>query len=228
MKQFLKMFSYQSIKKNYKKSLLILLVVVGLIVVGLTIYFWPKKTYQPPMALSDEQIKAYQVRQAELLNILKEFPNYYEVYVELGSIARNFGDYDQAIAYTKKAAEIVKTSSIPWLNIASYYTEINEYDKAYKALWQAQKTSPEYYLTYIKIVDFYKWFYPQKINEIPAVYELGIKQSNDPNLVKTYADYLYNNNRQVDALKYYKQLQEYDPNNEEVNNRIKEIVGVGE
>lgn len=228
MKQFLKMFNYHSTKLFTKKIIWAggMILVIAIIITA--VYFWPKKEYKPPMVLTTEQIQGYQARMAELKNLLIEFPDYYEVYIELGSISRNLGDYKNAIKYTKRAGEIVTASSIPWLNLASYYSEMNEYDKAYESLWQAQKVSPEYYLTYIKIVDFYKWFYPQKIDEIPLVYELGIKESNDPNLVKTYADYLYDNNRKTDALKYYEQLKQYNPNNEQVNNRINEIIGAGE
>lgn len=205
-------------------SLVAKLVAVFLLIalVVLVVYLLQPK-YKSPLNLNAEQIQQQQVRVAELKNTLKEFPDYYEVYLELGQVERNLGDYDAAIKYTKKASEVIASSSIPWLNLSSYYSEIEEYNKAYDALWGAQKASPDYYMVYEKIVDFYKWHYPQKQDEIPAVYELGIAQTNDAHLVKAYADYLFDNNRKGDALKYYLQLQQYNPNNETINNRIKEI-----
>jgi tetratricopeptide (TPR) repeat protein len=193
------------------------------IVLGVFVYFQVRPSYQPPLVLTAEQIQQANTRLAELKNILIDYPEYYEVYLEAAGLERNLGNYDAAFKDLRKASKIVASSSIPWLNMSSYYQEIKQNKKAYDALWQAQAVSSDYYLVYDKIVDFYKWHYQQKQSEIPQVYELGISKTNDPHLVKAYADYLLDNNNPIEALKYYLQLQAYQPNNQEINEKVNQL-----
>jgi len=200
--------------KKYKKIIIISVAVLVLIITGVCLKFFVFKpeeelTISPNFIknLSEERRAEFEARKAKELEVIKEYPNYYEAYLDLGNIEQELSNYNQALKYYDKASSIIPSSSIPILNKASLYIETDNLDKAYKEFWKAQKASPDYYLVYQKIIDFYTLYYKDRISDIDGVYRMGIDNTNnDPDLLKSYGNYLMKNNRIADSQPIWETL----------------------
>lgn len=218
------------LKKFFNKYVLI--TVVAVLLLGGAGYYgykqYEKSYYADPqiMKLTDEQKQNYENRKQEILETLKEFPDYFELYLELGQIDRNLGNYQQAIAHNKEASKIIKTSSAPYMNIGIYLVELGHYQDAEPYFKKAVKLTPDYYLVYQKLGDLYRNYYKKgTFDRATKVYQDGINATNDDRLVKDFADYLAENGYKNEALKYYKQLEEKSPEDEmirEMNRQLEE------
>ncbi|MBU1036986.1 tetratricopeptide repeat protein [Patescibacteria group bacterium] len=217
-------------KKILRRIIFLFISALILMVIIFLVYNYFLKTepvYQPKEDLTAEQIAELNERKAQNLKTLKEFPDYYEIYLDLGNIERRLGDYEQAIKHYKKSSEIIPSSSIPYLNTAAVYEDMEDYDKAYEAYWQAQEVSPSYYLVYQKIVDFYRWYYPQKVDDIETVYKLGIeKASNKKGLIRSLATYYFNNERYEESLPFWEQSVEKNPDDQYSKDKLEETKNI--
>ena len=174
--------------------------------------------------VSEEKRAEFEARKASQLEYIKEYPNYYEAYLDLGNIEQELSNYRQALKYYDKASNIIPSSSIPILNKASLYIEIDNLDKAYKEFWNAQKASPDYYLVYQKIIDFYQLYLKDRINEIDGVYRMGINNTkNDPDLLRSYGNYLIKNNRIADSKPVWETLLNLYPNDQYAQQKLEEV-----
>lgn len=212
---------------SYAKWVILIVLLVAIVsVVGYYGYNkYQSDYYRDPeiTKLTDEQIKNIEVRKQELLIVLKEFPDYFEVYLELGQIEKNLGNYQQAFKYNKLASKIIPTSSAPYMNMGIYSVELGHYDAAEKYFSKAIKTTPDYYLAYQKLADLYRNYYKNKKAETVAVYESGIEATNSEDLVREFADYLNKNGEKEEALKYYKQLEQASPEDEAIRKMNEEV-----
>jgi len=214
---------------KYKKLIIIVgsILILAAIGICLKLFFYKPINYTDSQFIknvSTEKRAELEARRTTQLEAIKQYPNYYEAYLDLGNIEQTLSNYRQAIKYYDKASSIIPSSSVPILNKASVYTDINQLDKAYDALWQAQKASPDYYLVYQKIVDFYKWYKKDKINEIDEVYRMGIDNTNnDPDLLSDYGNYLMQNNRIADSKPVWEKLLEIYPNNQYAQQKLNEV-----
>jgi len=221
---------FSKFKKLFNKYVIATVIVVIVLSVGGYFGFkqYEKKYYADPkiMTLSDEQRQNYEKRKQEIFETLKEFPDYFELYLELFQIDRNLGNYQQAINHNKLATKIIKTSSAPYMNIGVYLVELGHYQDAEYYFKKAVKLTPDYYLVYQKLGDLYRNYYKKgTFDKAVKVYQDGITATNDDRLVKDFADYLSENGYKNEALKYYKQLEEVSPEDEmlrELNKQLEE------
>src|SRR3989339_506352 len=174
--------------------------------------------------VSEEKRAEFEARKVKQLEYIKEYPDYYEAYLDLGNIEQELSNYQQALKYYDKASSIIPSSSIPILNKASLYIETNNLDKAYKEFWNAQKASPDYYLVYQKIIDFYQLYLKDRINEIDSVYRMGLNNTkNDPDLLRSYGNYLIKNNRIADSKPVWETLLNLYPNDPYAQQKLEEV-----
>ena len=205
------------------------LVILILVVIAVGGYFgyknYQKNYYKDPKInkVSEEQIKKMQDRKQELLTTLKEFPDYFEVYLELGQIERNLGEYQQAFEYNKRASKIMPSSSAPYMNMGVYSVELGHYEAAEGYFSKAIEITPDYYLAYQKLGDLYRNYYTSKKEKAVAIYQKGIEVTNNEGLVKDFADYLNENGEKEEALKYYKQLEQASPEDEAIKKMNEDI-----
>jgi tetratricopeptide (TPR) repeat protein len=213
--------------KNNKKLLKFGLVfILALIIIGGGVLaywqFQKNKVTKPPCEpntyFSAEKIAEFNKRREDDLKLLKEYPDYYEILIDLGGLENNLGNYQKAIDYYQKAYKVIPANSTPYLNTAEVYRDHCLYDLAYEYYWKAQKVNPKYELIYRKIADFYSMFYKQKINDIEQVYLLGLKETegqNNINLKQSLAAYYFDNNRFQDSLPLWEELHKADPGNQD-------------
>jgi len=217
--------------KKYKKITIISAAVLVLAIIGVGLKFFIFKPEEELKTspnfiknVSDEKRAEFEARKVKQLEYIKEYPNYYEAYLDLGNIEQELSNYRQALKYYDKASNIIPSSSIPILNKASLYIETDNLDKAYKEFWNAQKASPDYYLVYQKIIDFYQLYQKDKINQIDEVYRMGIDNTNnDPDLLRSYGNYLMKNNRIADSKPIWETLLSLYPNDQYAQQKLVEV-----
>lgn len=202
----------------------IILLFVGLIVF-LALAKKPPELYLPVVIdeASKEQINQ---RISKNLEMLKLFPNDYNVYLDLGNLARQLGQASQAIGYYKKAWEIIPANSTPWLNIGNIYIELGDYQSAEQAFLKAKAVNPNYYFTYFNLAKLYKDFLKTKADQIRPVYLEGLKNTNnDYQLLQFFSDYLVETANYSEALSYLKALLQKIPSGgrQQILDRIKEV-----
>lgn len=191
------------------------------------IYFFVFKKSQPnclpAKELPAEQSEQLIRRCQENYELLKEFPDYYDVFLDLGNIYRTMGNYDLAVKYFDKAWQAIPSNSTPYLNIAAVYEDQKNYDQAFEAYWKAQEINPAYDFIYERIVDFYSKFYPQKEAEIPQVYQLGIQKVSDYwGLKRGLAKYYFEKKRYEEAITLLEEVAAKDPEDEFVKTMLEE------
>lgn len=162
-------------------------------------------------------------RRQKWLEVLKEYPEYYEAFLDLGNIEARLGRFQTALDYYQKAHEVVDTSSIPLLNASEVYLDMKDLAGAEKALLQAVEISPDYPLAYIKLADFYDK-YRSDVDKAVEAYRLGVTNAPDKSgLLAELGNYLANRNRLVEALQAYQEYLQIDPSNTQVQTRIKDL-----
>lgn len=216
-------------KLNQKKFLLFLGGAIILLFAGLMVFLAlakrPPALYLPVVIdeASKEQINQ---RIAKNLEMLKLFPNDYNVYLDLGNLARQLGQASQAIAYYQKAWETIPSNATPWLNIGNIYIELGDYQAAERAFLKAKEINPTYYFTYFNLAKLYKDFLKAKTDQIRPVYLEGLKNTNnDYQLLQPFTDYLVEIKNYSEALEYLKVLLQKIPagNRQQILDRIKEV-----
>lgn len=212
--------------KKYKKILkYALMSILALIVIGGGAFAYRefkknkviKPLCEPDTYFTAEKIAEFNKRREENLKLLTEYPEYYEVLLNLGGLENNLGDIQKAVDYYEKAYKVIPANSTPYLNTAEVYRDHCLYDLAFEYYWKAQKINPKYELIYRKIVDFYSMFYKQKKNEIEQVYILGLKETegqNNSNLKQGLAAYYFDNNRFQESLPLWEELLKGEPDNQ--------------
>lgn len=217
--------------KRHRKIIIISVAILFLAVVAVCLklfIFKPKEELKTSLNfiknLSEERRADFEARKAKELEVIREYPNYYEAFLDLGNIEQELSNYRQALKYYDKASSIIPSSSIPILNKASLYIETDNLDKAYQEFWNAQKASPDYYLVYQKIIDFYQLYQKDKIYEIDEVYRMGIDNTNnDPDLLRSYGNYLMKNNRIADSQSVWEMLLSLYPNDQYAQQKLDEV-----
>jgi serine/threonine protein kinase/tetratricopeptide (TPR) repeat protein len=79
------------------------------------------------------------------LYLLRERPNYWPAYNDLGVIYRNRGNepaYKEAVKYFLQATDLAPRAAIPWANLGDVYLEQGNIDEARKALQRAIENHP--------------------------------------------------------------------------------------
>lgn len=212
---------------NKKRTLLVLAAILALLAAG-AVYAYIKKNapLTLPVELSEEISQQVNQRIAQNLEMLKLFPNDYNVYMDLGNLARQLGKASQAIAYYKKAWATIPTNATPWLNIGNIYIELGNYQQAEKAFLIGKEINPTYYFTYFNLAKLYKDYLKEKSDQVRNVYLEGLKNTNnDYQLLQPFADYLVAIKNYSEALEYLKVLLQKIPlgNRQQILDRINEV-----
>ncbi|MFA6304879.1 MAG: tetratricopeptide repeat protein [Patescibacteria group bacterium] len=203
-------------------SAVILLVLAGAVILSL------KKPVEQflPVLIDEATTQQINERIAKDLEMLKLFPNDYNVYMDLGNLENQLGHATRAIDYYHRAWEKIPTNSTPWQNIGNTYIQLGDYQKAEESFLQAKKANPGYYFTYFNLTKLYKDFLTNKADKIREVYLEGLKNTNnDYQLLQPFADYLVEIKNYSEAIEYLKVLVEKVPSGgrPQVIDRLNEV-----
>ncbi|GEM_PF-971633 len=212
-----------------KKNSLIFLGTGVILAIGFTILLaGVKKPADLYLPVQIDEAAKQQVNQriAKNLAMLKLFPNDYNVYLDLGNLARQLGQASQAISYYEQAWAAVPTNATPWLNIGNLYIELGDYQMAEKSFLKGQAINPGYYFTYFNLAKLYKDFLKTKAEQVRVIYLEGLKNTdNDYQLLQPFTDYLVETKNYSEALEYLKVLFIKVPagSQPQILDRIKEV-----
>ncbi|MDP2586448.1 MAG: tetratricopeptide repeat protein [Candidatus Komeilibacteria bacterium] len=214
-------------KIGKNKVLMITGLFVILLAVGLTLFLKNKEEqlYLPVQLDEETRIKTNE-RIAQNLEMLKLFPNDYNVYMDLGNLSANLGNASEAIKYYQTAWEIIPSNSTPWLNIGNIYIRLGDYRQAEQAFLKAKEVNPVYHFVYFNLAKLYEDFLPAKSDKIKEIYLEGLKNTNnDYQLLQPFTDYLVRANKYSEALEYLNVLLQKVPagSKQQILDRIKEV-----
>lgn len=211
--------------KIYLYSLAGVLVLAMLVILAIKLGWFEKDepAYFLNVNLTPTQRQNYESEKAAELARLKEFPNTFEAYLNLGNIERELGKASQAIAYFKKAYEIIPTNNVPLNNIGRIYLSLQLYPEAEAAFLKAKSILPEDWLSYLNLVDLYQ-VWPEKQGEIRGVYLQALAATdNSDQIMIPFAAYLWESKNFSEALLYYQELAKRFPERPDFLEMIKEI-----
>lgn len=187
---------------------------------------WLKKSepdYFLNVNLTEEQRQNYDKEKAVELARLKEFPNTAEAYLNLGNIERELGNASGAIAYFKKAWEIIPTNNVPWNNIGRIYLSLKLYPEAEAAFTKAKSILPGDWLSYLNFADLYQ-VWPEKKEQLRGVYLEGLAATNNSEQIMIpFAAYLWESGNLSEALLYFQELVKKFPGRTDFLEMVKEI-----
>lgn len=143
----------------------------------------------------------------------------YEKY--LGNYRASYNAYLESLKLENRAR-------VAWQNFADVLLKMKAYksaEVAYKKAIELNKHIPE---SYVKLADYYKAMGDGKNTE--ATYKLGLETiqksmtESDTLILSAYADWLADNKRYAEAIKFYKELIVKQPENKEaIERRIEEM-----
>ena len=203
-----------------KKGKITILVAVIIVIVILAAAFWLNifresgPDYFLNVNLSPERIAELESRLEQNFKRLEEFPNTYEVYIDLGNIARELGNASMAIKYFKKAWQIIPSNSTPWLNIGRIYISLKLYGEAEAAFLKAKDINPNYDRVYLSLAELYEKYLTQKSVSVRGIYLEGLAAiDEDDQLLVSFATYLTESGSYTEALLYWEELVDRHPKN---------------
>lgn len=127
--------------------------------------------------LPEETKKQALKKIAELIDVLKTFPDQFGNWIELGSYMKLIGDYDRAIVYWKYAATINPKNFIPHANLGDLYLHnLKDVKRAEQSYKTALSVGPDQVMVYEKLAELYKYFLKDD-TKAKAVLQEGIDKN---------------------------------------------------
>lgn len=150
--------------------------------------------------------------------------------INIGSIKRGVGDFEGARDAWEYVSAKRPKNSISFFNLGQLYAEdLKNNDKGeenfLKVLENSQgESGNEQY--YRGVVDFYTYFYPEKISEVEKILLAALsteQYQNSQDLLALLATYYGNNGQKEKALEYWQKVLKIDPTNAGVKAEIEKL-----
>lgn len=173
-------------------------------------------------AFSYNQANKYKDYENFWVNSYIYAPNYYAACQNLSKIYLERGMFEEAKYYVKKAV-FLKSSYETFINYANFLMAIEDYNQAEEALLKMEKEARGnknllYYL--LSKIYYQKKNYEKALDYALKAYNIAPYYTDYcKNLIKVY-DVI---NNYDEELKIYKQLLDFDKNNKDYKNKIKEL-----
>ena len=154
---------------------------------------------------------------------LKQDPEDFGAYFEIGFVKAEFKDYPGAIESYKKSYELNPNSMIALNNLGDIYTRMENYSKAEEMYLESIGKFSDYTQSYYALIDLYRNYMQEKKENIEKVLLKGLEGlPNDQNLLSLLAGY-YRETKQIDkAIVIYEKILALRPNDllikEEIEN----------
>lgn len=138
---------------------------------------------------------------------LKQDPEDFGAYFEIGFVKAEFNDYPGAIEAYKKSYELNPNSMIALNNLGDVYTKMKNYSKAEEMYLESIAKFPDYTQPYYALIDLYQNYMPEKKGNIEKILLKGLDGlPKDQNLLSLLAGY-YRETKQIDkAIAIYEKI----------------------
>jgi tetratricopeptide (TPR) repeat protein len=150
--------------------------------------------------------------------------------INIGSIKRGVGDFEGARDVWEYVGVKRPDNSISFFNLGQLYAEnLKDNQKAEESFLRCLENSigesgNEQY--YRGVVDFYTYFYPEKISEVEKILLEALETEqyqNSQDLLALLATYYGKNGQKEKALEYWQRVLKIDPGNEGVKMEIERL-----
>lgn len=157
--------------------------------------------------------------------MLKKNPDDLNMWLHLGLLKKNIGDYAGARDAWEYAVRINPLHHIALRNLGElYWRYIPDFPKAEADFREAIKIQPKDDLNYTFLVDFYRYGYKEKSDLRESVLLEGIKQnSSSGTLYRALADFYESKGVYQKAADAWKQILAIEPNNPNAQDMIDEF-----
>ena len=155
---------------------------------------------------------------------LKQDPEDFGAYFEIGFVKAEFNDYPGAIEAYKKSYELNPNSMIALNNLGDVYAKMKNYSKSEEMYQESIAKFPDYTQSYYALIDLYQNYMPEKKAEIEKVLLKGLAGlPTDQNLLSLLAGY-YRETKQIDkAIAVYEKILELRPNDNLIKEEIESL-----
>jgi len=182
--------------------------------------------------LSETQITRYQENFAEDKKIVLTSSNAFDLSAlnDIAMIKRMAGDFEGARDVWNYVSLKSPKNSVSFFNLGQLYAEdLKDNKKAEEGFLKALENSQgesgnEQY--YRGVVDFYTYYYPEKISEVEKILLAALateQYQNSQDLLALIAAYYGNNGKKEKALEYWQKVLKIDPGNEAVKAEIEKL-----
>jgi tetratricopeptide (TPR) repeat protein len=172
--------------------------------------------------ISDEQEKKHRDLFQETLSKIKEHPDSFLAWMEIGIIKNLFGDYKGAEDAWLYASVITPNQNRSWMNLADLYNnKLHNFEEAEKAYKKSIEKDPTFVAAYRDLATMYRNI-PEKKNQAVSYLIEGYKQNpvDGVELIGLAAAWAELDGDKSLAIKYYEMLVEADPKNTVAQNEI--------
>ena len=148
-----------------KKKYIILAISIGLLIIfGIvgTVHYLDYKSNQDrierragELSVNPELYNGLISGRDAMISQLKEKPDSFDILSELGVIYMTLGDFNNAINYLEKAAQVSPVNTKAWSNLASMYREQKKYTKARSVYEKFMKNVPKEPEPYVGLAEMY-------------------------------------------------------------------------
>lgn len=229
---------------------MIYIIILVLLAAGIGFYFYNEKKQpngEQPSAvsldkiltldikktnLSQEQIASFQENFAADKKLVLTTTSTFNLaaFNDIAMIKRMVGDFEGARDAWAYIGLKSPKNSVSFLNLGQLYAEdLKDNKKAEENFLMALENSKgesgnEQY--YRGVVDFYTYFYPEKIGEVEKILLAAVateQYQNSQDLLALLATYYQNNGQKEKALEYWRKVLLIDPDNEGVKGEIERL-----
>ena len=195
----------------------------------------PHYTGRDPMEVrpNPEEVKLFSEQQKKELyaaignhgKAVKENPDYFNGWIQIGLIKKVIGDYEGARDAWEYAGMIRLLSSTPFSNLGElYWRYLPNFPKSEANFKTAIKNNPTDEMVYISLSDLYFYSYAEKHGLADDILLQGLeKNPNDINLLKTLARVYEREKEYAKAIETWQKVLAAEPGNTDVASVIESL-----
>jgi len=157
--------------------------------------------------------------------IVKESPNSFDNWIQLGILKKTIGDFEGARDAWEYVSVITPLNSVSFANLGElYWRYLHDYPKSEKNFLLSVKNKPGDVETYISLSGLYFYSYEEKKNLADDILFDGLKDNpGDVNLIRALASLYEKQKDYPKALEWWKKVLEREPGNQEVAKTIEDL-----
>lgn len=145
-------------------------------------------------------------------------------WIAVGIIKKSFNDYEGTRDAWEYAGVLYPNNALSFANLGSLYGfYLHDNEKAELNFIKAIDNDPYQPSYYLSLADFYKEVDISKKNKIPEVILSGLSKMKDANLYLYLATYYRDVGDKVNALKYYQEVLNMEPNQAGIQDEINRL-----
>jgi cytochrome c-type biogenesis protein CcmH/NrfG len=210
--------------KNRKITILIFVAVAILVISVVALGYYVFTSEERNMTKSAKEhpqgeklLKQYNEAKAKL----KDNPNDFGAYFDIGFVKNEFKDYEGAVKAYKKSTELNPNSIIAYNNMADDYIKLGKYPEAEAAYMRSLQVAANYTPTFYGLIDLYQNYYKEKKMMIERVLQDGLKVSpDDQNLLSLLAGYYRDTGQKEKAIEIYEKILKLRPDDKILQEEI--------